>query len=658
MNEELYQQWKAEKLKNEEEYQAWRQIKQNNPEGPSIMERVGRGMMDFGQGVKQVYLSTFGEPGEADAYTEQVNDELAMYEKGRGPDAGIDWARMGGNIATAAPAMLVPGGQTLGARVALGTALGGAENAMQFTPEGAASKEKAMQAGIGAVAGGALPIAGRALSDIGNATTPKMIKFGSDFSTYLQQKFQGVPNGEQIAGAVETAFKDRGLKGLTEETAARIERDVASSLRPGRDPAEAARAAVMRSLGFEGDLAPTAAQLKRHGRVWRDEQALSKLDGGEALNQRYIDQNARFGDLADDMTQDIGGKSLDDVAATREAFSTFNRMWEKSQGEVSAAYKAARAKAPDTTATLTNFNNKIDEFTQSGEDEVIKHIGAARQMLRRQALDEEGELIPLDMENIENMRKTLVRRTSNATDPADKWALREMIDALDEDISGAGDVFAEARAEAASRFEKFRGDSVAKILKGKMRESNFVKTRLLGGETDDIKHVRDLLGPDSQEWSNLRGRAFDWLMDRSYGGDAGSEAAAFSGKMLSKTLKKVGDSKLKAIFQPQEVDRLKQLAKAGQWIRSAPPMSDVNWSNSSSDLIRTIQRASGQDGGGIVREALSAIPGAAASNRNAAAVQSALQGNPLVPNPLEGAMRSLYKTAPAGATQLLPEQQP
>jgi len=129
------------------------------PEKPSAAVRLGRGMMDLYQGVKQLGLMTsdaFTGNNEADAYTKQVGEEIANYERGRGKDAGFDWTRLAGNIAT--PAIALPGGvgATTAMRVGTGAAAGAVGSGLMFTPEG---ESKLAQTAIGAVAGGAVPLA-------------------------------------------------------------------------------------------------------------------------------------------------------------------------------------------------------------------------------------------------------------------------------------------------------------------------------------------------------------------------------------------------------------------------------------------------------------------------------------------------------------------
>lgn len=156
------------------------------PEAPNLTERVGRGMMDVVQGFKQsmkegeeqtaaheqAVAAQLGQPATqrpvdpnrvpAADYTARVNSEIGEYEKGRGPDAGIDAARLGGNVAAVAPmAALAPAaGAGLGASSLAGLASGAAQGAMQFDPTG--GNERGQNAVIGGAIGGILPGVGAA----------------------------------------------------------------------------------------------------------------------------------------------------------------------------------------------------------------------------------------------------------------------------------------------------------------------------------------------------------------------------------------------------------------------------------------------------------------------------------------------------------------
>lgn len=157
-------------------------------ESPSILARIGRGMMDMGQGYRQLELQATsredridpiaanygldpirkGVPQSVvDAYTRHVNNELELYDKGReAQGGGIDWARIGGNVAATAPLAAVGAPEALAARAGLGALQGAVIGGTQFAPSGT-TEERLKNAGTGAVLGGALPVAASTAGTVG-----------------------------------------------------------------------------------------------------------------------------------------------------------------------------------------------------------------------------------------------------------------------------------------------------------------------------------------------------------------------------------------------------------------------------------------------------------------------------------------------------------
>jgi len=58
------------------------------PDITSFGERMGRGVMDVGQGLKQLYMMAVRPPEEAKAYTQEVNKEIAAYQERLGSKPG------------------------------------------------------------------------------------------------------------------------------------------------------------------------------------------------------------------------------------------------------------------------------------------------------------------------------------------------------------------------------------------------------------------------------------------------------------------------------------------------------------------------------------------------------------------------------------------
>ena len=108
-------------------------------------EDVLMGTEDPAYGIMQLAGRITGNP---------IDDEISLrervYQKGRGPDAGMDWGRLGGNVAVTAPlGAVLPA--TLPAAIGSGAVLG----ATQPVTDGGENfwQDKAAQAGIGAGGG-------------------------------------------------------------------------------------------------------------------------------------------------------------------------------------------------------------------------------------------------------------------------------------------------------------------------------------------------------------------------------------------------------------------------------------------------------------------------------------------------------------------------
>lgn len=92
---------------------------------------------------------------------QQVRQQESAYQAQRGPDAGVDWARIGGNVfspANLALASKLPAAASTMGRIGVG-ALGGAASAAMnpVTQEGDFASNKMQQVGIGAAGGALVP---------------------------------------------------------------------------------------------------------------------------------------------------------------------------------------------------------------------------------------------------------------------------------------------------------------------------------------------------------------------------------------------------------------------------------------------------------------------------------------------------------------------
>lgn len=143
-----------------------------------------------------------GNLQDTPAVDQLIKQREADYQKARGPNAGFDWYRLGGNIAATAPMALAAPGTLPGA-----LAVGGATGALQpVTDQGDFWRQKGLQTGLG-VGGGAVgygvgKLASRLLApkvtadiqtlmDRGVTPTPGQIMGGK--AAVLEEKAASVP---------------------------------------------------------------------------------------------------------------------------------------------------------------------------------------------------------------------------------------------------------------------------------------------------------------------------------------------------------------------------------------------------------------------------------------------------------------------------------
>ena len=170
------------------------------PQGPGMGERIAMGAGDLVQGGAQLLANSLptgvvdavnrgasalnerfpftARLGMTPATPQQVNEQVTAREneyQGRREAAGqtgVDWARMGGNVAATLPlALAAPVPTTLGRAALGGAAMGGANSALAPIPDATEETfgtQKGRQvltgAGVGAVAGPAAYMVGRAIS--------------------------------------------------------------------------------------------------------------------------------------------------------------------------------------------------------------------------------------------------------------------------------------------------------------------------------------------------------------------------------------------------------------------------------------------------------------------------------------------------------------
>lgn len=580
------------------------QPKPATPEPPGRGERFMRGVKDIGQGVMQGSLQfeeatnhpnalewlnprtgeiEYREPREsrgvpiAKQYTADVTREIKDYESRRGPDAGFDWMRLGGNVVATAPTMALGGGAGWLGRALSGGAQGGIIGASQFVKD---SDSRLGQAGVGAFSG---------------ALFSPVVGFLGDKAGTVVRK---------VAGWLRAAV-------ATPKTADDLMREVPELV----DVPEAARvdliAEAQRQLAKTGDLnldqlarkanlvangvTPIKSMVTRNPQDWAMERNLSKLTGpteqlrgiGQQMTDVYTANDealaTRLRSLGQGLpqgTQEAHGmtvmRSIDDLA-------------DASQKQVGELYEQIRqAKGDNLASDARNLVQALDELKDVTYTE--KLVGSVTNRLRRLGMvDAEGNVTTntLTVTQAEELRK-FVNRLPN------DYGKRDIIRAIDADVlSGAGeDAFAGARSAAEQRFAMLGNpatqralNTLGELTQGKTAQ-NFIKSQIIDAADQDVQTLVATLSklpPDQgqQAIGALRAGLLQHLESKAINPNSGQ----FSGASLNRAIKDIGEDKLIRVLGVEQYRQLQSLARAGLDATYQPPYAAVNSSNTAPMLL-------------------------------------------------------------------------
>lgn len=577
-------------------------------EGESVLPdltksaKVGRGVMDIAQGLKQGYYWLTDDDKFKD-YTKQVDEELKMYESGRNRqgERGMDWSRIAGQGLATAPLGLMKQGVTLPGQVIKNTLQGSTAGAAMYNKGGDFS-DKLFNTIAGGAGGATTPLAMKGLKFAGNKSVNAVKNVWRNIKPKDMSEVRVVINQRLAADGIE--FDKMPLinqKELMNEASEQLRKTGAL------DADAIARKARAESLGFTGNRAPTSSQVTRNPKQWTRERNLAKVeDVGDEITERYQQQSSRFSELGDEMIVGTGGKANDIVDTNESIVKAITGKWKSTQEEVGNLYNQITNQYGDTaSSTLGGFSNYIDDIswdetiapvTKSAKNLLLKHGVIKR------TVNEAGEELyqatgkQLPVKEIESIRKKLGVFYGNK-DPNISRAGRDVITALDDDVfnSVGDDVYSEARAAASKRFSDFESkvgntmkkitresisedDAYNSVMKSKSEELQAIKDNMLG------KNISDKTGEGLEAWKNIQKQTLSNLWDKA------TQTGKFSGAVFKKELEKIGKKKLNILFE-NAVNDLETIAKVGIDLTEDPAFSAVNYSNTAPTWANLMKRS-------------------------------------------------------------------
>jgi hypothetical protein len=559
------------------------------PEKPNALVRLGRGMSDVTQGAKQGALMIkdwFTDGDEAVAYTREKDAENALYERGRGKDAGMDWMRLGGNVVTTLPAAFVPGGAaaSLATRMLSGAAGGAGASGVMYTPEG---ESKAGQIATGAALGAAAP-----------AVVQGVRTGASRMLDRFLPGLRGIDAGSagRIAGQLEIRLEQQGVNwnNLTQQVKDSLVDDAQRTLTAGGslDDVMLANRATIEAVGAR----PTRASVTRAPRDWQTEKNLRGIQGvGDDIVGREQTNAAAMQDYLQRLRSGTGGRTSGALETGESAVTALRTADKAKQNAVSELYDAFRdsglkdAAVPETklTEALTKI---IDEI---GLDNVPTAV--------QKRLQDFGFLGGKRTRMLTVQEADTFNRLLNANNPGNGPAaltIGRLKGALNESLletPGGGELLTRAREAAAQRFAEQRASAGITAAIDDVHPDRFVQKFIVGAPARDMKATLKELAKTQggqQAVRDVKGHVVDSLLMKATGAtnldDVGGRA--FSGKRFSDMLDSIEPEKLHSLFSPSEMEALRTLQRASKLLTEEVPFSDVNHSKTTAALANLLQK--------------------------------------------------------------------
>lgn len=557
---------------------------------PTKLERLGRGFADVAQGVKQGALAikdAVTGSNDAAPYTAEKTEELNRYERGRGPDAGVDLMRLGGNIAATAPAMMIPGGAaaTIAPRIASGAAQGAAASVSMFTPEG---ESKLAQTLLGAGIGGAVPVVMRA---------------GAKAIESLTGKFNpaaGV-NPMQLKGELQFQLSKNGLdfNTLTADVQKSLLDDAARTLNTGGtlSAEQLARKVDIESVGAKG----TQAAITRAPKDWQTMMNTRGISGaGEDIAARHAGDAQAMIDYLGKLRAQTGGKATTALEAGEAPIKALQSADAAKKADVSSLYEAYEtAGMRDAHVPATRIADSLGRVADEIGTENIPPAVMGR--LKEFGMLGGKQTKLLTVNEADKLNKLINNNNPGRGTPGAR-ALQPIKQALDEallDVSTETktgvDALLTARAAHAQRMTEQKAGSGIVAAVDDVAPDKFVKKFIMDADTREMRGTLAELKKTpngTQAISDIKGHLFDNLLLKATGkkGMEDVEGSAFSGRRFADALNAIPPEKLHALFSPSEVESLRTLQRASKYLTEEVPFSDVNHSKTTAAMANLLMK--------------------------------------------------------------------
>lgn len=124
------------------------------------------------------------------------------------------------------------------------------------------------------------------------------------------------------------------------------------------------------------------------------------------------------------------------------------------------------------------------------------------------------------------------------------------------------------------------------IYEGDATPDQFVQKFIVGpnATVKDVRAIKSAIDGDPEATNAAKGYLASWLKEKALSGKS-DEVGAFSPANFGRALRSIGDRKLAAFFDAQEIEQLKAVGRVGDYMKAQPVGSAVNNSNSGALLL-------------------------------------------------------------------------
>lgn len=563
------------------------------PEAPPLLARIGHGASNITSGLQQLYYMATGDDAKLKQLTDQRNDEEALYQKGRGPNAGIDWASMLGEAGMMAPAALVSAPASVPGRLALAGGIGAAQGASEFAPEGTVAG-KAKNTAIGAVAG---PVA-QGATELAAPVVGKVVQKVAQGATAAKNLATGATSNQAAQSAVSKAIGQDTWNALDAATQDALTSRAQSILARGRelDPEALLRQADINAVGAKG----TTGAITRDPSQWYWEQEAAKLRGpngdvGAPLVQRFQEDNQALMAQLPGMRPTNAPSGYDAAEAAREAVQGFSKQ---SQKDVASLYDAAGAQGADVPFDGASFMEKVRPIVETYEDKIsgpvmkrLREFDAGLQMDTQGSVADGTTARAFTVDEATKLYKLI--NDSMGGEPGGVGRAANALKAALMDVGTSGPAtqpamgaFQQATNAARQRFQTLEPRTIATLNDTNEAPVNFIEQMITGKKPGEIAALRDVVQKQQPDaWNGVKATTLDWLQRKATLNDPEGK---FSGKRFGDALDQIGQARLQEIFEPAELAQLGTIKRASYALTREPPYAAVNHSNSGSTFANLV----------------------------------------------------------------------